>query len=124
MNNKWYAAKADSGVIFIPYGNQTQSTKVIMQSGNFAQLGDFTRKTESYQFDASFFVDGEQLIMGNNAQVIISPRLMINGRHANISLLKNVNVELTTINYIDSIPVTKKMEGLSLVDGKELTVEF
>ena len=52
--------------------------------------------------------------MGNNAQVIISPRLMINGRHANISLLKNVNVELTTINYIDSIPVTKKMEGLSL----------
>lgn len=49
---------------------------------------------------------------------------MINGRHANISLLKNVNVELTTINYIDSIPVTKKMEGLSLEDGKELTVEF
>ena len=36
MNNKWYEAKADSGVIFIPYGNQTQSTKVIMQSGNFA----------------------------------------------------------------------------------------
>ena len=62
--------------------------------------------------------------MGNNAQVVISPRLTINDRDANISLLKNVNVQLTTINYIDSIPVTKKMEGLNLIDGQELIVEF
>ena len=62
--------------------------------------------------------------MGNNAQVIISPQLYINDRPASLTLLKNVNVSLTTMNYIDNIPVTKKMDGLNLVDGQELTVEF
>ena len=124
MSNKWYEAKPDSGVIFIPYGKSEQSLKVIMQNADFAQLGEFKRKTESYRFESSFFVDGEQLIMGNNAQVIISPQLYINDRSASLTLLKNVNVSLTTQNYIDSIPVTKKMDGINLVDGQELTVEF
>jgi hypothetical protein len=95
-----------------------------MQNGDFAQLGEFTRKTESYRFEASFFVDGEQLLMGNNAQVVISPQLYINDRSASLNLLKNVNVSLTTTNYIDSIPVTKKFDGLTLNDDKELTIEF
>ena len=59
LNNKWYEAKAESGVIFIPYGKSEQSAKVIMQNGDFAQLGEFRRKTENYRFESSFFVDGE-----------------------------------------------------------------
>lgn len=72
-----------------------------MQNGDFAQLGEFTRKTESYSFKASFFINGEQMIMGNNAQIMISPVLKINDREASLTLLKKVNVSLTTFNYID-----------------------
>ena len=64
------------------------------------------------------------MIMGNNAQIMISPVLKINDREASLTLLKKVNVSLTTFNYIDQIPVTKKWENLNLVDGQELTVDF
>lgn len=95
-----------------------------MQNGDFAQLGEFKQMTESYQFAASFFIDGEQMIMGNNAQIIISPSLKINGRDASLSLLKNVNATLTTVNYIDEIPVTKKWENIVFKDGQEYTLDF
>ena len=69
-------------------------------------------------------MSGEQLILGNNAQVLISPRLFINERQASLSLLKNCRVTLTTKNYIDSIPVTKVFEDLKFVDGEELPLDF
>ena len=50
--------------------------------------------------------------------------LKINDRDASLTLLKNVSVSLTTFNYIDQIPVTKKFENLNLIDGQELTVDF
>ena len=124
VNSKWYPANPNSGAIFIPYSNVQQSIKVIMQNGDFAQLGEFKQMTESYQFTASFFIDGEQMIMGNNAQIIISPSLKINGRDASLSLLKNVNATLTTVNYIDEIPVTKKWENIVFKDGQEYTLDF
>ena len=67
LSGKWYPAKSDTGAIFIPYSTSQQSLKVIMQNGDFAQLGEFTQCTEKFTFKASFFIDGEQMIMGNNA---------------------------------------------------------
>ena len=48
LQNTFYAAKED-GSIFIKYSKAEIATKVIMVHGDFAQLGEFTRKTESYQ---------------------------------------------------------------------------
>lgn len=52
FDSKYYPADKDTGRVFIPYGKQELSRKIIMMNGDFAQLGEFLRKTEQYSFDA------------------------------------------------------------------------
>lgn len=65
-NSKFYEAKPD-GSIFIPYGPQNKATKVIMQHGDFAQLGDFNHKTETYEVKTKFLLNSESVLVGHNA---------------------------------------------------------
>lgn len=47
IDKKFYKSNKDkNGSIFIPYAINTIETKVIMIHGDFAQLGNFVRKTE------------------------------------------------------------------------------
>lgn len=124
FDGKFYQADKTTGRIFIPYGKTSQQDKIIMIHNDFAQLGEFLRKTESYSFDAEFFLNAESLLVGASASIVIKPHLMINDRPANLNMLKNTKVVVTTNNYIDQIPVTKNFEGLSFCNDKELTLQF
>ena len=62
--------------------------------------------------------------MGQNASILIRPYLLINNRAANVEVLKNTKITLTTNNYIDNIPVTKTFENISLKNNEEFTIEF
>jgi hypothetical protein len=44
-----------------------------MIDGNFAQLGDFTRKEETYTFEAFFHLNSEQILVGQEAHLLIRP---------------------------------------------------
>jgi len=63
-------------------------------------------------------------LVGASAKLVVIPQLKINGRKADLKMLKNSKVVLTTKNYIDNIPVTKNFAGLSFEDGKELSLQF
>jgi hypothetical protein len=56
FDKKYYPADKESGRIFIPYGKTDLNSKIIMINDDFAQIGDFTQKTESYQFTAQFYL--------------------------------------------------------------------
>jgi hypothetical protein len=56
FDSKYYPADRTTGRIFIPYGKTELSAKVIMINGDFAQLNEFTRKTETYSFNANFYL--------------------------------------------------------------------
>jgi len=87
-------------------------------------MGDFPRKTEEYSFDCTFFLNGEQILVGNSAQIIIRPQLLINGRQASLAQLKNTTASISTINYIDNIPITKNFDNLKIEDDRELIIDF
>ena len=95
-----------------------------MIHNDFAQLASFTRKTEEYTFDATFYLHCGSVLVGSNTNVIVKGQLNINGRPANIEMLKNVSVVLTTYNYIDNLPVTKTFNELSFNADKELVLTF
>jgi hypothetical protein len=95
-----------------------------MIHGNFAQLGDFERKTEKYSFSAKMSLNHESLLIGASTSLVVRPALYINGRAAKISNLKNVNLVVTTMNYVDKVPVTKNFSGLEFENDKELIVNF
>ena len=52
----------------------------------------FTRKTEKYNFTASFFLSDESVLVGSSTQIVIKPHLTINDRPADVKMLKNCKV--------------------------------
>lgn len=64
--DKYYSSKPD-GSIFIPYGYHDTDTKVIMIHEDFAQLGEFRHKTETYTLHCHFFLKEESVVVGQNA---------------------------------------------------------
>lgn len=66
----------------------------------------------------------EEVLLGQNASVLIRPSLFISGRTASLELLKNVRVTLTTTNFTDKVPVTKNFENLTVLNSKEVVVDF
>jgi hypothetical protein len=54
----------------------------------------------------------ESVLVGQKTQVVICPRLFINGRKASLQQLSNARAILRTQNYIDGTPVTKHFTQL------------
>jgi hypothetical protein len=124
FERKFYEADKEKGTIFIPYGANQVSDKIIMKHGTFAQMGEFMRKTEEYSFDCTFFLNGEQILIGNSAQIVVRPQLLINGRHTSLTQLKNVKATISTTNYIDNIPITKNFDNMKMEDDRETVIDF
>lgn len=95
-----------------------------MIHNDFAQLSEFVRKTEHYDFAAQFYLHAGSVLVGANTSVVVKGQLNINGRRAQLNLLKNIKLTLTTYNYIDNLPVTKTFSNLSFSQDKELSVTF
>lgn len=123
FDGSYYPCKAE-GHIFLPYAKEQRTLPLIMLHNNFAQLTDFTRKTESYDFEAQFYLHAGSVLVGANTNIVVKGRLNINGRPCSLTNLKNVNLTLTTYNYIDNLPVTKTFNNLAFNNEKELMVTF
>ena len=127
MNNQYYKADVkQQGKILLPYlpsdGNKT--SKAILLHKGLAQFVDVIRKEEQYTLNCGFYILPESIIMGKNATIMITPKLMINGRITDLQLLKNIRCTLYTINYVDNIPITKTYKNLVLSNNKELLLKF
>lgn len=95
-----------------------------MVHGDFAQLGEFERKTEDYDFNAQIYLNSESVIVGSSTTIVIKPSLTINGRTADPKMLKNTKVTVKTSNYIDSVPITRNFDGLSFEKNGECLIQF
>lgn len=64
LNKKFYKCNPENGSIFIKYAEKSELIKIIMIHGDFAQLGEFQRKTEVYQLSAFFHLNSESMLVG------------------------------------------------------------
>ena len=124
LENKFYSADK-YGKIFINYtaGNQI-NTKVIMVHEDFAQLGEFTRKSESYDFSCEFYLNEESVLVGSTASILINPTLKIHGRSASLSLIQNLVVTVKTEDFIEQIPTTQSFKNLKFSEKSDVKVSF
>jgi hypothetical protein len=95
-----------------------------MINGDFAQLGTFVQKTESYDFKAFFHANSEQFLVGQEAQVMIRTKLLINGQKTSASLLKNCKVTLQIQDYIGSPEISRTYSDLKFCDNEETIISF
>lgn len=125
MNKKFYASKPKfDGAIFIPYGSTEQTQQIVMIHNNFAQMGEFQQLREKYEFSVFFHANNEQFLVGQEAQVMIRPKLLINGMPASLKLLKNIKVSLSIDDFIGNPSVTRQYPGLDFSEGKDTIIKF
>ena len=111
------------GKILIPYGKTEKSDKCILIHNSFAQLADFTRLTEEYIFKCNYIVHPEALMMGNDAWILVRPSLTVNENVCDLKILWNSRIEVSTVSYIDDIPVKKTFENVDMTKG-EIELNF
>ena len=125
IDNSFFKADLEkNGRIIIPYTKNTHTSKGVLLHEGLAQLIDLQRTNENYQLKAAFVLLPESIIMGNKATIIIRPNLLINGRKADLNLLKEVKCTLATSNFIDDIPVTKVYDKLKINANNEILISF
>ena len=62
-------------------------------------MGKFTRQTEQYTFDLGFHVNSESILMGQEASILLRPKLMINGRRIDAKNLKQCKAQLVVLDF-------------------------
>lgn len=81
FKNQFFKADPDkSGRILIPYEKHRVTDNAILVHNEFAQLVQFTRHAENYSLEVAYIFPPENLIMGNQASIILRPCLKINNR--------------------------------------------
>lgn len=127
MDNTYFKANIEKkGRIVVPYhpSSSSENTKAILLHQGMAQLVDFVRVDERYEFRCGFYLLPESVILGKTAKIIIRPHLTINKKTTSLSLLKNIKCTLNTANFIDNIPATRTFNDLVLSDKGELIINF
>lgn len=125
LDQQFYKADTEKGGrILIPYEKYTKSYQAILVHEGFAHLESFYRLAEQYSFDTTFVLHPESLVMGNEATLLIRPKLQLNSRTCDMKLLENCTAVLTTMTYVDNIPVTKTYDNLVADENNDIPVEF
>ena len=124
LDNQFFSADPKTGRIVIPYAKNQHSSKVILIHHSIAQLVNFTRPSAVFGFSAGFLLPSESLIMGNTADIIIKPKLTLNGLKAPLKMLNNVRATINTRSYIDDIPHSKTFNNLTVSENGEIKLSF
>lgn len=80
QNHFFKADVENGGRILIPFEKYKSSDQAILVHDGFAHLETFNRLSEEYRFSTSFILHPESLVMGNEATLLIRPKLTLNNR--------------------------------------------
>ncbi|MFL2871131.1 MAG: hypothetical protein ACJZ8O_10325 [Pirellulaceae bacterium] len=101
-NNEYESS--ENGSVVIPYTNLPSSQSIIITKGNRASIHPFSHASENYTLKVGMHVDAEQLLLYRKADLLILPRLFVNGQPTNIDMLENVklSIDATTVDGVDT----------------------
>ncbi len=113
----------DDGTITVPFSTQAQTQVIVLNSGSFSSLDQFTHQTENYQLTAGIFVDRESLLKRKKAQVVIRPQLQLNRIPVSVALLQNPRLVLTSTDH-DGVSTNMEVTDFRLFEDRESVHEF
>lgn len=125
LDKKFYPAKeSNKGIIFIPFNKDYAKTEtVIMIHEGFSQLSEFHRASESYEFDLNYHMNSESILMGQEASILLRPKLSINGRRIQTKLLKQCAANLRVDDILGQ--TTKlRFDNLKFDNKEECILKF
>ncbi|HPT48456.1 MAG TPA: hypothetical protein PLM07_21435, partial [Candidatus Rifleibacterium sp.] len=102
-----------SGQILVPYTTSPGNRQFVICQGDFAALQTFEHLSETYRLEAAIHVDREALLAGRNATVVIRPALSVNYCPADIGLLKDAALLITSTDR-DGVASTRAISDFKL----------
>jgi hypothetical protein len=117
-----YAADKD-GHVMVPFSNAPGKQTIVLISGQAASLASFEQQGEAYSLPCGFYVDREQLLRGQNATLLVRPRLELNGQPVSLALLKDVELAITSTDR-DGVAATQRVKDFAIFEDRESTYEL
>ncbi|MED6334886.1 MAG: hypothetical protein VYE81_05750 [Planctomycetota bacterium] len=112
-----YAAE-EGGEIYVPYSTDPGEHSVILTSGARCSLDSFQHRKEQYALEAGMLMDREALLAGNQAQLLLRPRLTLADEVVALSLLEETVLEISSTRA-DGAGATLQMRDLELASDRE-----
>ncbi|CAO3614855.1 unnamed protein product [Cunninghamella blakesleeana] len=125
----WYENNSyesdESGNILIPYRvKESKRTRaLIVTEDGYCQPFYHYFQQESYDLDATFYINHETLIPTKQAKVIVSPKLKVQYQVASLKLLEKISLTLTTTSGND-IKSSTTVENIKVSNDKPIEFEF
>ncbi len=122
LGGQEYESDAD-GTVIVPFSTSPGQRAVIISANTFSTLGHFQHLAESYELRAGILVDRQSLLRLRKAKVIVRPQLLLNGTPVSLALLKNVRLDITSLNH-DEVSTTTTVTDFVLAEDREAEHEF
>ena len=113
----------EKGEICVPFGTSARSKPFVLKRGDFAALYRFYHQSEAYALETDWRLPLEALVQGETARLLLKPRLTVQGVLADIGLLQEPTLTLTTTD-IQGIPTTKVFRDLVFHNDETTACEF
>lgn len=113
----------EEGIIDIPPLVSELQRTAVLQDEDLATPLSFPHLAESYELQAAMHVSRQQLQSGQQADLIIRPRLLMMGRAIDPETLENSVVTVTATD-LDGIASTRRYEDLKLNQAGEVIVSL
>lgn len=113
----------ESGYALIPYTTAESTKSIVIHAGGIASLQTIAHQSEYYDLAAGFYVDRESLLRREKAKILIRPLLTVNGARVSVKALKEVRLEVTTVD-LQGIASTKTTNKFELFDDKDSVHEI
>ncbi|KRX08037.1 hypothetical protein PPERSA_06215 [Pseudocohnilembus persalinus] len=123
VEKQFYSANKKGEVIipFLPSGQQVK--QLILVSGDLSCLQSVTLLSEMFNFQCEYFYNQEQFLMGQKATVMISPSLHLQGQILPVTLIEDVQIQITTRTE-DDIPNSTKFEKVKFKLDQDFEAAF
>ncbi|MGB2819658.1 MAG: hypothetical protein WBF17_01655, partial [Phycisphaerae bacterium] len=123
MAGHLYEADKDDGTITVPFTNSPKRQDIVLIHKGAASLAALNHQSESYAFQCGFYVDREALLKRRQASLIVRPQLRLSGAPVSLSLLKEVELTITSQDR-DGISTTQRVKDFKLLEDRESTHAF
>ncbi|CAD8128767.1 unnamed protein product [Paramecium sonneborni] len=98
VDKQFYPIDKQRKEILIPFGRTQQEQNAIIYHEGFSNLQSIKIEQESYQFKCTGIVAEESLIIGNQAKILLFPKLLGNQNAISLKLLQNITIQAQILN--------------------------
>lgn len=113
----------EHGVIAVPAMDAATARGAILVDDDLATAVELEQPAEAYTLDAAMLLDRQQVRSDAVADLLIRPRLSMNGHPVDPKLLQDLRVEVVATDR-DEVSMTRRFDELQVGAGGDLVVSF